>query len=87
MLKFLLVMLSILLINLQYQLWYANQDHRNLKQQIDSQQEKNAMLMSCHQKLEKKVVYLKQNSEAMEEYARMELGMIKQNEVFYQIIE
>ncbi|MCK5715979.1 MAG: septum formation initiator family protein [Thiomargarita sp.] len=81
------MMLSILLINLQYQLWYANQDHTNLKQQIDSQQEKNAMLMSCHQKLEKKVVYLKQNSEAMEEYARMELGMIKQNEVFYQIIE
>ncbi len=75
---------------LQYQLWYGHggyEEYLLLQQQVEQQREKSQQLTKHNQKLTGIVIDLKENTEAVEEYARLELGMIKRGEVFYQIIE
>ncbi|MDM8559933.1 cell division protein FtsB [Candidatus Parabeggiatoa sp. HSG14] len=86
----LITILFLLLINLQYHLWFGKggyQEYNNLKQMVKQQQEKNAKLKARNNMLEIEVIDLKQGMDAIEERARVELGMIKRGEVFYQIIE
>lgn len=88
--KPIIIILFILLGLLQYRLWLAPGGINNtieLKQQIallekevQDAQQKNAVLLAD-------VKDLKQGNEAIEERARSELGMIKQGEVFYQIVQ
>jgi len=90
MLKFLIFILSILLINLQYHLWFGQgsyQEYHALKQMIEQQQQEHKALKNRNDILTAEVADLKQGFSAIEERARMELGMIKRGEVFYQIIE
>jgi cell division protein FtsB len=89
-LKIVIIILFLLLINLQYHLWFGKgsyQEHNNLKHKIKQQQQENATLKARNDMLEIEVIDLKQGLDAIEERARMELGMIKRGEVFYQIIE
>jgi len=90
MLKFFIFILSILLINLQYHLWFGQgsyQEYHALKQMIEQQQQEHKALKNRNDILTAEVADLKQGFSAIEERARMELGMIKRGEVFYQIIE
>jgi cell division protein FtsB len=90
MLKTLIVLLSLLLINLQYQLWFGKSSYgqlRVLQQQIAQQRQENAVLETRNAALEKEVIGLKNDLEIIEEYARLELGMIKKGEVYYQIVK
>jgi cell division protein FtsB len=59
----------------------------NVNQQIDEQKEKNAASKLRNETLGAEVRDLKQGNAAIEERARSELGMIKQDEVFYQVID
>lgn len=52
----------------------------SLKKEVQESQDRNAGLYA-------EVLNLRNGSEAIEERARHELGMIKENETFYQIIE
>lgn len=52
-----------------------------------AQFEENQRLSVRNQSLAAEVLDLKQGMEAIEERARSEMGMIKQNETFYQIID
>lgn len=59
----------------------------SIRQQVDAQAKTNAKLRERNQALEAEVRDLKQGLEAIEERARSELGMIKKDEVFYQVVE
>lgn len=74
---------------LQYPLWLGKGSWLrvwNVNQQISSQKEKNKALKQRNETLSAEVRDLKQGNAAIEERARNELGMIKEDEVFYQVI-
>lgn len=56
-------------------------------QQLDAQRAKSEQLQVRNQALEAEVRDLKQGLDALEERARYELGMIKSDEVFFQVVE
>ena len=56
-------------------------------QQVDQQKAKNTQLATRNAGLDAEVRDLKQGSDAVEERARVELGMIKSDEVFYQVVD
>ena len=58
-----------------------------LNRQVNAQQEKNTGLKARNAMLDAEVRDLKSGKAAIEERARSELGMIKQDEVFFQVIE
>lgn len=58
----------------------------DLNQKITQQKDKNIELKQRNDTLDAEVHDLKQGNAAIEERARSELGMIKQDEVFYQIL-
>jgi cell division protein FtsB len=82
--------LIVLLVLLQYPLWFGGGGVYalwKLKREFAAQREENAGLRERNQVLAADVIDLKQGLAAIEERARSELGMIKQGETFYQVIE
>lgn len=88
--KIALYILTLLLLVLQYPLWFGNGSiiaRWKLKEEIAAQQAENASLRAHNRALEAEVSDLKQGLESAEARARAELGMVKKGESFYQIIE
>lgn len=88
--KALTLIFVVLIALLQYPLWLGKGSWLrvwNVNQQIDEQKEKNTSYKQRNQTLNAEVRDLKQGNAAIEERARSELGMIKQDEVFYQVID
>ena len=88
--KALIAILIVLLLILQYKLWFGDGNMREvwkLQAAIEEQKQENEKLRERNAALEAEVQDLKQGMEAIEERARSELGMIKKGETFYQIIE
>ncbi len=88
--RWLIWLLLVLLLVLQYRLWVGDgslAEVWDLYQQVEAQKEENHLLRERNQALDAEVKDLKQGLEAIEERAREELGMIRDDEVFYQIIE
>lgn len=86
----LIAFLAVLLAALQYQLWYGRGgigDLAELHSARDAQSLENRRLQERNRALEAEVADLKSGLEAIEERARTEMGMIREDEVFYQIIE
>ena len=80
----------VLLLSLQYRLWVGDgslAEVWDLYQQVEVQRDENQSLRERNQALEAEVQDLKKGLGAIEERAREELGMIKEGETFYQIIE
>jgi cell division protein FtsB len=59
----------------------------DLQNALETQRQTNQRLQSRNRALEAEVEDLKTGLEAVEERARLELGMIKHGEIFYQIVE
>lgn len=59
----------------------------DLNRQITTQKEANAKFKARNDTLDAEVRDLKQGYAAIEERARSELGMVKQDEVFYQVLQ
>ena len=59
----------------------------DLNQQIEKQKEQNEQLKGRNGGMDEEVHDLKQGYGAIEERARTELGMVKQDEVFYQLVD
>ena len=79
-----------LLVLLQYPLWFGSGGVLavwRLNREISTQQQENAKLKDRNEALEADVNDLKQGLDAIEERARMELGMVKKGETFFQVIE
>lgn len=88
--KWLRYSLVIFIILLQYPLLFGTSSILNiwrLSQQIDTQIKENQNLKKRNQALEAEVVDLQRGLDAVEERARSELGMIKNKETFYHIVE
>ena len=85
-----IAILIIVLLVLQYKLWFGDGNVREvwqLQAAIEVQKKENEKLKERNAALEAEVKDLKKGLQAIEERARNELGMIKQGETFYQIIE
>ncbi|HHJ81329.1 MAG TPA: cell division protein FtsB [Candidatus Tenderia electrophaga] len=88
--KWIAAVLFILLLALQYKLWVGQgslAEVSRLKQAIETQTAANAKQRERNDALDAEVQDLKKGVEAIEERARSELGMIKQDETFFQIID
>lgn len=75
---------------LQYPLWLGKGSWLrvwNVSQKIDEQKKLNVSYKLRNDTLRAEVRDLKQGNAAIEERARSELGMIKEDEVFYQVID
>jgi len=83
------LILAALLILLQYPLWLGKGSWLkvwDLNRQVEEQQQVNQQTQTRNALLDAEVRDLKQGTEAIEERARSELGMIKRDEVFFQFI-
>ena len=90
MLKWIAVILLLVLIGLQYRLWVGEGSLAHMSRlnaQMDKQNQDNDRLKQRNQILQAEVKELKSGLEAIEERARNELGMIKQGETFYLLID
>jgi cell division protein FtsB len=88
--KVLTLTLATLIALLQYPLWLGKGSWLRVwevDQQIRAQRETNRQLQARNNALEAEVRDLKVGLEAVEERARSELGMIRQDEIFFQVLE
>jgi cell division protein FtsB len=84
------MILALLLLLLQYPLWLGKGGWLkvwDMNRQVETQQQVNQQAQSRNAVLDAEVRDLKQGTAAIEERARSELGMIKRDEVFFQILE
>jgi len=59
----------------------------NMKRDISAQQEQNERLKQRNRELAGEIINLQKGTEAIEERARSDMGLIRPDEVFVQIIE
>lgn len=88
--KKLLLLLIFLIVYLQYRLWFGDgslQDVWELHQEVEMQRQQNIELRERNAALQAEVTDLQQGLDAIEEHAREDLGMVKEGETFYQVIE
>ena len=82
------ILLALLLL-LQYPLWLGKGSWLkvwDMGQQVEAQKQINEQTHRRNASLDAEVSDLKRGTEAIEERARSELGMIKQGEVFFQVV-
>ncbi len=87
--RILAIVLGALLILIQYPLWLGKGGWMrvwDLDRQAAERREQNQKLQARNQALDAEVRDLKHGTDAIEERARYELGMVKPNELFFQII-
>ncbi|HEY0562607.1 MAG TPA: cell division protein FtsB [Methylophilus sp.] len=88
--KALTLIFVVLIALLQYPLWLGKGSWLrvwNVSQKIEQQKKANIGYKLRNDSLRAEVRDLKQGNAAIEERARSELGMIKNDEVFYQVID
>ena len=88
--RFLGLALVLLIALIQNPLWFGKGGLlrvHELNNQIDAQRETNVKLAVRNAALDAEVVDLKKGYDAIEERARSELGMVKQDEVFFQLLQ
>jgi len=88
--KILLAVLILLIAQLQYRLWLGDgsrQEVKEYQQQLDILSKQVQEKKERNDALYAEVLDLRKGKEAIEERARYELGMIKENETFFQVIE
>lgn len=82
-------MLVIAGLGLQAELWFSDDGYRKtlgLREAVAEQRELNEALRARNAALDAEVINLKQGRDAAEERARTDLGMIGQQETFYQVV-
>ncbi len=81
-------LLIALLVILHAQLWFGRGSLRavgSMTQQLDAQQRKNTQSRLANDRLSAEVRDLKEGLEMVEEKARMELGMVRPNEIYVHV--
>jgi cell division protein FtsB len=89
-LRWLLVILLGLLLILQYRLWFAEgsiAERHRLELQVEEQTRFNSELEARNAVLEREVLELQTGNKSVEQRAREELGLVREGETFYQIVE
>ncbi len=88
--RILAVVFVALIALLQYPLWLGKGGWLRvweIDRQVRAQKDSNAKLRVRNDALDAEVRDLKQGYDAIEERARYELGMIRQDEIFFQVME
>jgi len=88
--KILIVVITLLIVHLQYRLWFGDGSVAQIKvyqQRLDDLKKKVEEKKQRNEALNAEIMDLKKGQEAIEERAREELGMIKENETFFQVLE
>ena len=86
--RLLALIFAALILALQYPMWLGKGGWlrvRELDRQVEAQKKLNSELKARNGALDAEVRDLKQGFEAIEERARSELGMLRQDEVFFQL--
>jgi cell division protein FtsB len=86
--RFVPILLIALLVILHGQLWFGRGSVPNvskLQSALEVQKQKNAQASLANDRLSAEIRDLKEGLEIVEEKARGELGMVKNNEIFVQI--
>ncbi|TAM88913.1 MAG: cell division protein FtsB [Candidimonas sp.] len=87
--RLLLLVLVLLTAALQYPLWWGKGGWKRvheLQQAISTQQDTNQALLARNNAMQAEVQDLKTGSGAVEERARRDLGLVKKNEIYVQIL-
>ncbi len=79
--------LILLLVVLQIGLWRQYGQIGDLRRQVDEQLERNGVLRERNDALAAEVADLKSGLEAVEERARAELGLVRDGERFYLVVD
>jgi cell division protein FtsB len=88
--RLILIVLTALLVMIQYPLWLGKGGWLrvwDLSRQLDTALEKEQELRQRNEKLAGEVQDLKEGTGAVEERARYELGMVKDGEIFVQVLD
>jgi len=88
--KIIALVLLVLLIWLQYKIWLQDggiPEIVQLEQEVEQVNIEVKRLQERNQSLDAEVKDLKKGLDAIEERARSEMGMIKEGEIYYQVIE
>jgi cell division protein FtsB len=83
-------LLVLIILGLQFRLWIGPgslAEIDRLNQDLDEQAAENAILEARNLELLQEVEELKNGTDAIEELARQDLGLIKEGETFYMIVE
>ena len=82
-----IVFLLLALLGLQYKLWLGDGSVRqwlHLQNKLTAFEEENKTLAERTRAIEADILELKSGDQALEEQARYELGMVKDDETYYQ---
>jgi cell division protein FtsB len=88
--RLIIVCLVMILVGLQYKLWVGEDSLLrwvSLNKKLTAQLEENKNLLARNQAMEADISELKSGEQALEERARYDLGMVKQDETYYQFID
>jgi cell division protein FtsB len=88
--KLFAAIIFVILVGLQARLWFgegAFMEVQSLKKEVAIMQERNNVQKNRNITLEAEVQDLKSRLAALEERARIDLGMIKKGETFYQNVQ
>ena len=88
--RWVLAALLLAAVTLQGELWFSKDGYRktrDLRSAVHEQRAINAELNARNAALDAEVVNLKEGVEAAEERARTDLGLIGENETFYQVVD
>jgi cell division protein FtsB len=89
-LRWVLLALLLLLAGLQYHLWWGEGGRlelRRLQQQAQDYQRENSILRERNATLARQVMDLKAGQTVLEQRAREELGLTREDEVYYQFVD
>ena len=85
----LLAILVVVIVLLQLKMWFGEGGYRDVQRlavRVEEQARENEILAQRNRELQAEVEDLRQGLHAIEERARSELGMVKENEEFYQVV-
>lgn len=88
--RWLLILLVVLLVGLQYRLWWGEGGRlelRRLQQQSQDYQRENVRLRERNAQLARQVMDLKAGRTVLEQRAREELGLTRDDEIYYQFVD
>lgn len=88
--RILAIVLGALLVLIQYPLWLGKGGWMrvwDLEHQVEDHRRNNDKLQVRNQALDAEVRDLKQGTDAIEERARYELGMVKPDEIYFQLLK
>ena len=90
MIRFFTIILIVFFLMIQFDIWFKDDGFyrvKELEQVIGNQVEENKRLKLRNEQLDREIEELKSGTESIEEKARTDLGMIKEGEEFYLIVE